>query len=72
MYLPRKAPWWCLADVDYALAQKSAEDIKSNGGKAWAVQCDVSTSSSVIAMVDASSPNFGRIDVAHVNAASAN
>lgn len=58
-----------LADVDYALAEKGAEEIKSKGGKAWAVQCDVSKSSSVIAMVDAIVAKFSRIDVAHVNAA---
>ena len=42
-----------LADVDAALAQKSAGEIESAGGKAWAVQCDVSRSASVTAMVDA-------------------
>jgi len=55
-----------LADVDYALAEKSAAEI---GGKAWAVQCDVSRGDSVKAMVDAIVQRFGQIDVAHVNAA---
>jgi NAD(P)-dependent dehydrogenase (short-subunit alcohol dehydrogenase family) len=58
-----------LADVDYALAEKGAEEIKANGGKAWAVQCDVSKTPSVVAMVEAIVARFSRIDVAHVNAA---
>ena len=58
-----------LADVDAALAQKSAGEIESAGGKAWAVQCDVSRSASVTAMVDAVVQRFGRIDVLHANAA---
>ena len=58
-----------LADVDDALAEKSAHDIQGTGGKAWAVQCDVSRPASVIAMVDAVVQRFGRIDVVHANAA---
>jgi NAD(P)-dependent dehydrogenase (short-subunit alcohol dehydrogenase family) len=58
-----------LADVDAALAQKSADEIEATGGKAWAVQCDVSRSASVTAMVDAVVQRFGRIDVLHANAA---
>ena len=58
-----------LADVDAALAQKSAGEIESAGGKAWAVQCDVSRSASVTAMVDAVVERCGRIDVLHANAA---
>jgi NAD(P)-dependent dehydrogenase (short-subunit alcohol dehydrogenase family) len=58
-----------LADVDAALAQKSAGEIESAGGKAWAVQCDVSRSASVTAMVDAVVQRCGRIDVLHANAA---
>ena len=58
-----------LADVDAALAQKSAGEIESAGGKAWAVQCDVSRSASVTAMVDAVFERCGRIDVLHANAA---
>jgi NAD(P)-dependent dehydrogenase (short-subunit alcohol dehydrogenase family) len=58
-----------LADVDAALAQKSADEIEATGGKAWAVQCDVSRSAPVTAMVDAVVQRFGRIDVLHANAA---
>jgi NAD(P)-dependent dehydrogenase (short-subunit alcohol dehydrogenase family) len=58
-----------LADVDAALAEKSAHQIEATGGKAWAVQCDVSRSASVTAMVDAVVQRFGRIDVLHANAA---
>jgi NAD(P)-dependent dehydrogenase (short-subunit alcohol dehydrogenase family) len=58
-----------LADVDAALAEKSADEIQATGGAAWAVQCDVSRSPSVAAMVDAVVQRFGRIDVLHANAA---
>lgn len=58
-----------LADVDYALAEKGSKEIASAGGKAWAVQCDVSRADSVNAMVESVVQRFGRIDIAHANAA---
>jgi NAD(P)-dependent dehydrogenase (short-subunit alcohol dehydrogenase family) len=58
-----------LADIDYALAEKCAREIEAAGGKAWAVQCDVSRSESVSAMTEAVVQRFAHIDVVHANAA---
>jgi NAD(P)-dependent dehydrogenase (short-subunit alcohol dehydrogenase family) len=58
-----------LADVDHALAETASRDIEAAGGKAWAVQCDVSRGDSVKAMVEAVVQRFARIDVVHANAA---
>jgi len=58
-----------LADVDYALAEKSSREIETAGGKAWAVPCDVSRSESVRAMIEAVVQRFAHIDVVHANAA---
>lgn len=58
-----------LADVDHALATKASEEITSAGGKAWAIECDVSRTDSVKAMVESIIQRYARIDVVHANAA---
>lgn len=58
-----------LADVEHAAADEAAREIESGGGKAWAVDCDVSQGESVRRMVTRVMERFGRIDVLHANAA---
>jgi meso-butanediol dehydrogenase/(S,S)-butanediol dehydrogenase/diacetyl reductase len=58
-----------MADVDLALAEKGAREIEVGGGKAFAVECDVSRSQSVKSMVDKVVEKFEHIDVLHANAA---
>lgn len=55
-----------LADVEHDLAREAAREI---GGRACAMECDVSRADSVRAMVRATLDQFGRIDVLHANAA---
>src|SRR5262245_19478252 len=57
-----------VADIDYHAADVTAASIKADGGRAIAVQVDVSKRSSVQAMVDAAIAAFGRIDILHSNA----
>ncbi|MBS1852719.1 MAG: glucose 1-dehydrogenase [Acidobacteria bacterium] len=58
-----------VADVDGAAAEKAAGEITAAGRKAFAVQCDVSQSSSVQKMVEAVVARYQRIDILHANAA---
>lgn len=57
-----------IADRDLPAAQKAAASIVQNGGKAIAVQCDVSQSDSVINMIKATVDAYGRLDVIVNNA----
>ena len=54
---------------DVADATPVADAIKAGGGKALAVKCDVTDSSSVKAMVAAALEQFGRVDILVNNAA---
>jgi meso-butanediol dehydrogenase/(S,S)-butanediol dehydrogenase/diacetyl reductase len=58
-----------LADVEHAVAEEAAREIMAGGGKAWAVDCNVSQGESVRRMVTLVMERFGRIDVLHANAA---
>jgi 3-oxoacyl-[acyl-carrier protein] reductase len=58
-----------LADLDGALAARTAAAISAGGGQALGVGCDVSDAKSVQAMVDAAAAHFGRIDGLVNNAA---
>ena len=58
-----------IADVEYDPAERASHEIAAAGGKAWAVGCDVSRAESVRTMVENTVERFGRIDIAHVNAA---
>lgn len=55
------------ADRDLALAQATADLIRSEGGVCVPVQADVSVSDDCRAMVDACIQNFGKLDVLHNN-----
>jgi meso-butanediol dehydrogenase / (S,S)-butanediol dehydrogenase / diacetyl reductase len=54
-----------VADVDFATAQGTAEEI---GCSAWAVECDVADEASTAAAIAATLDRFGRIDGVHNNA----
>jgi 3-oxoacyl-[acyl-carrier protein] reductase len=58
-----------LADVEFDAAQEAARQIVAGGGKARAVDCNVSQGESVRRMVELVMEQFGRIDVLHANAA---
>ncbi|MFO1143047.1 MAG: SDR family oxidoreductase [Amaricoccus sp.] len=57
-----------LADIDEEQLDKAVDDIKSAGGNAIAVICDVSDEVQVAAMVDRTVAEFGRLDAAFNNA----
>jgi NAD(P)-dependent dehydrogenase (short-subunit alcohol dehydrogenase family) len=58
-----------VADVDRAKAQKLATAVPSHGRRLFPVQCDISSKTSVDAMVEATVREFGRIDILVNNAA---
>lgn len=57
-----------VADVDLELAQAVAEKIKTNGGEAIAVKCDVSKAEDVKEAIDKTVETYGRLDAAFNNA----
>jgi NAD(P)-dependent dehydrogenase (short-subunit alcohol dehydrogenase family) len=57
-----------LADIDGAALDDAVGDIKSAGGSAIAVICDVSDEAQVAAMVERTVAEFGRLDAAFNNA----
>jgi NAD(P)-dependent dehydrogenase (short-subunit alcohol dehydrogenase family) len=58
-----------LADVELAASEQVASEIQATGGRAQAIECDVSKAQSVRRMVESAVEQFGRIDVLHANAA---
>lgn len=58
-----------ITDIDLDGAREVAAEIKSGGGRAFAVQADVSSEADVAAMVAAVVDRFGRVDVLYSNAA---
>jgi len=56
-------------DLSAAHASRTAEEVTAAGGRAVAVQCDVSVSDEVRAAVDATVNAFGRLDIVLANAA---
>lgn len=58
-----------IIDLDATKGQRVASDIKTSGGKAVAIKCDVSRSAEVQAMVQQVVKEFGRIDILVNNAA---
>jgi NAD(P)-dependent dehydrogenase (short-subunit alcohol dehydrogenase family) len=56
------------ADVNLDTAEAAAADIRSAGGKAIAVRCDVSNEPQVAAMVKETAVTYGRLDAAFNNA----
>lgn len=57
-----------LADISQDALQKAVNEIKSAGGNAIGVVCDVSDESEVTAMVERTIAEFGRLDAAFNNA----
>lgn len=57
-----------LADISEDALQKAVDEIKSAGGDAIGVPCDVSDESQVAAMVERTVATFGRLDAAFNNA----
>lgn len=57
-----------LADIDEAALQQAVDGIRSAGGKAIPVLCDVSDEAQVAAMVEQTVAEFGRLDAAFNNA----
>ena len=57
-----------VVDVNEAAAKKTADEIIKNGGKAVAIQCDVSNEQQVKAAVEKTVQEFGRLDAAFNNA----
>jgi len=58
-----------IADIDIEGARKAQQEIESRGGRALAVQADVSDSASVQALVEATLARFSWVDVLVNNAA---
>ena len=58
-----------VVDINLEGAQSVAAEIKAGGGKALAIQTDLTSEEGVAAMVSAVLDHFGRIDVLHNNAA---
>jgi NAD(P)-dependent dehydrogenase (short-subunit alcohol dehydrogenase family) len=57
-----------LADISEEALQQAVDEIKSAGGNAIGVLCDVSDESQVAAMVERTVATFGRLDAAFNNA----
>lgn len=58
-----------IADLNIAGAQDTADRIVFAGGRAIAVQVDISDEAQVAAMVQSAVSEFGRVDIVHANAA---
>jgi NAD(P)-dependent dehydrogenase (short-subunit alcohol dehydrogenase family) len=57
-----------IADINLAAAQTTLADIEAKGGKGLAIQCDVTNSSQVRAVVDQTNAKFGKVDILVNNA----
>ncbi|MSQ27583.1 MAG: glucose 1-dehydrogenase [Dehalococcoidia bacterium] len=57
-----------ITDMDAGPAEEVAQDVRSSGGKALAVACDVSSREQVFAAVDRGVAEFGRLDIMVSNA----
>ena len=58
----------CCADVDLERAQETVRLIEEEGGSALPVAADVAVEDDVMAMLDAATESFGRLDVLYNNA----
>ena len=67
--LAREGAAVALADIDLAAAQREADAIVAEGGRAIAIAVDLGDEASVIAMVDAAVERLGGLDILHNNAA---
>ncbi|MEK7215008.1 MAG: 3-oxoacyl-ACP reductase FabG [Chloroflexota bacterium] len=57
-----------ITDMDAGPAEEVAQDVRSSGGRALAVACDVSSREQVFAAVDRGVAEFGRLDIMVSNA----
>lgn len=57
-----------LVDIDVDAAEQTSVEIRNVGGIATAFQADVSNETSIQSAIDDIIENFGRIDIAHINA----
>jgi NAD(P)-dependent dehydrogenase (short-subunit alcohol dehydrogenase family) len=55
------------ADINLAAAEETRDIIRSEGGEAEAIQCDVTQSAPVLAMATACKDAYDRIDILHNN-----
>ena len=67
--LAREGAAVAVADIDLAAAQRQAETIVAEGGRAIALQVDMGDEASVTAMVEATVEQLGGLDILHNNAA---
>ena len=67
--LAREGAAVAVADIDLAAAQRQAETIVAEGGRAIALQVDMGDEASVTAMVEAAVQQLGGLDILHNNAA---
>jgi 3-hydroxybutyrate dehydrogenase len=58
----------CVADLDGEAADAAAREINGSGGKAFGVQCDVTSEAQLTAAIDQAVTTWGRIDVLVNNA----
>lgn len=61
--LSREGAAVVVADVDAGGALRTQDDIAQAGGQSRAVQCDVTSSSSVSALIDGTVAAFGQVDI---------
>lgn len=59
----------CLADININAAERVAESIRQNGGKAFSVELDIGDENSVNTAVQVALSTLGKLDGAHINAA---
>lgn len=67
--LAREGAAVAIIDVDLADCQKVVDEIKTAGGKALAIKCDVSSKAEVQSMVSRVIQEFGKVDILVNNAA---
>jgi NAD(P)-dependent dehydrogenase (short-subunit alcohol dehydrogenase family) len=67
--LAREGAAVAVADIDLAAAQRQAETIVAEGGRAIALQVDMGDEASVTAMIEATVQQLGGLDILHNNAA---
>jgi len=60
-----------VVDLNFDLAQKVAEEIKSHGRQAVAIKADISKSNEIKSMIEQSIKAFGKIDILVNNAGAA-
>lgn len=68
MIFAREGAAVVVADMVLDAAEETAEEIRSGGGEATAVRCDVSSEADVRAMLEITLQSYGKLDAAHNNA----